>query len=68
MKLSNRFVLVGILLALVLAAGATWVFAQSAEIQTCVNKGGLPRIVASNELCSKLPKSGRTGNQHHSHS
>jgi hypothetical protein len=37
MKLSNRFLLVGALLAIVLAVGAVWVSAQNGEIKACVN-------------------------------
>jgi hypothetical protein len=53
MKRSNRFVIVGVVLALVLAAGVTGVFAQDEVdvIHACANTVGLLRIVAGPDEC-----------------
>jgi hypothetical protein len=51
MKLSNRFIMVGAVLALVLASGVTWVFAQGGEIHACVNPAGQIRIVGDPADC-----------------
>lgn len=51
MKLSSRFVVVGAVLALVLASGATWVFAHGGKIHACVNPAGQIRIVGGPASC-----------------